>query len=127
MGGDFEKIYYFLKEDFYRKGIKEWVEDLAANEKLAKKFEGIEDPKEILELAKKEGYEFTEEKLMDLKMEAVSGGFDINKAYGTVRGFINKANNYLGPKVRDALRPENVDKVVGILRGFKGNGDLGGK
>lgn len=60
-------------------------------------------------------------------MEAVSGGFDINKAYGTVRGFINKANNYLGPKVRDALRPENVDKVVGILRGFKGNGDLGGK
>ena len=76
MGGDFEKIYYFLKEDFYRKGIKEWVEDLAANEKLAKKFEGIEDPKEILELAKKEGYEFTEDELMDLKMEAVSGGGD---------------------------------------------------
>lgn len=56
------------------KGIKEWIADINSNEELMKKFEGIEDSKEVVELAKKEGYEFTEDELMDLKMEAVSGG-----------------------------------------------------
>ena len=56
------------------KGIKEWVEDLASNKELAKKFEGLEDSKEVVNLAKKEGYEFTEDEFMDLRMEAVSGG-----------------------------------------------------
>lgn len=58
-----------------KKGIKEWVKDIGANEELAKKFEGKESPEEIIALAKEEGYEFTVDDLMDLKMEAVSGGF----------------------------------------------------
>ena len=63
------------------KGIAEWAMDVDSNEELAKKFEGIEDPKEMVELAKKEGYEFTEQELMDLKMESVSGGIAWGKVF----------------------------------------------
>lgn len=86
------------------KGIKEWAMDVDSNEELAKKFEGIENPKEIVDLAKKEGYEFTEEELMDLKMEVVSGGFSWNSiksglkigahGLGTVLGYVTQKNTW---------------------------------
>ena len=71
------------------KNIKEWAERIENDEEFAKKFEGIEDSKEMLDLAKKEGYEFTEEELMDLRMEAVSGGVGL--------GLVTTLCKVLGP------------------------------
>lgn len=59
------------------KGLKEFIEDLAKDNKLREKFKDLKDVKEIVSLAKKEGYEFTEDEYMDKQMENVSGGFKI--------------------------------------------------
>ncbi|MDQ5984094.1 MAG: Nif11-like leader peptide family natural product precursor [Eubacteriales bacterium SKADARSKE-1] len=56
------------------KGIMEWAKDLKHNEKVAEKFTGVKTVGDILSVAKKNGYEFTENELMDLDLDSVSGG-----------------------------------------------------
>ena len=56
------------------KGIQEFLKDLRANEELAKNFKGVEKAEDILNLAKENGYEFTEDDYMDAQMDSVSGG-----------------------------------------------------
>ena len=79
------------------KDLKNFVEALG-NEKnvdLRKGFEALKDQndaKEVVEFAKQNGYEFTENEYMDLKMEAVSGG-KIN--FGAILGGIKKGYQYL--------------------------------
>lgn len=63
------------------KGLKEFLEDLAKDNKLREKFKDLRDVKEIVKFAKKEGYEFTEDEYMDKQLDNVSGGVlrvDIN-------------------------------------------------
>ena len=69
-----------------KKGIQEWKERISPDEEFAKKFEGLEDS-EMMELAKKEGYNFTEDEFMDLKMESVSGGLGLLGAYALYKLF----------------------------------------
>ena len=57
-----------------KKDLKAWLERMSSDKEFSKKFEGLNTEKEIVTLAKKEGYNFTETELADLKMEAVSGG-----------------------------------------------------
>ena len=57
-------------------GINEWYRKVTTDKDFAKKFAGIEDNKKIVSLANKEGFSFTEEELVDLKMESAAGGFD---------------------------------------------------
>lgn len=56
------------------KGIMEWAKDLKHNEKVAEKFAGVKTVSDILSVAKKNGYEFTENELMDLDLDSVAGG-----------------------------------------------------
>lgn len=56
------------------KGIQEFLKDLKTNEELAKKFKDVEKAEDIVKLAKKNGYEFTEDDYMDAQMNSVSGG-----------------------------------------------------
>ena len=58
-----------------KKGLKEFLESLKSNKELAEKMSKLDDAKEIAALAKENGYEVTEAEIMDMKMEAVSGGF----------------------------------------------------
>ena len=79
------------------KGIKDFVEALGNEEnvELRKGFEALKDQndaKEVVEFAKKNGYEFTEDEYMDLKMEAVSGG---RISIGSIWGGIKKGYKYL--------------------------------
>ena len=76
------------------KGIKEWANEIENNKEFAKKFEGKENASEIIELAKEEGYEFTEDELMDLKMESVSGGKGIFRR--VIDGILGGINGFLG-------------------------------
>ena len=71
-----------------KKDIKAWLGKMSSDKEFNKKFDGIEDEKEIVALAKKEGYNFTEEELADVKMEAVSGGA------GGFKNLFAKATNY---------------------------------
>ena len=59
------------------KDLKVFFEDLATNESLAKKFEGIKKSADIVALAKEEGYEFTKKEYDNAMLEMVSGGGDI--------------------------------------------------
>ncbi len=54
-------------------GIKDWVKKASEDKNFAKKFEG-KSAKEVSALAKKEGFSFTPEEFMDLKMEVAAGG-----------------------------------------------------
>lgn len=54
-------------------GIKEFIKKIAEDKNFAKKFQG-KNAKETAELAKKEGFNFTPEEFMDLKMEVAAGG-----------------------------------------------------
>lgn len=56
------------------KGILAWAKELKHNEKFAKKFEGVKTVKDILSVAKQNGYEFSEQELVDLDLDAVAGG-----------------------------------------------------
>ena len=56
------------------KGILAWAKELKHNEKLAKKFEGVKTVQDILSVAKQNGYEFSEQELVDLDLDAVAGG-----------------------------------------------------
>lgn len=62
------------------KGIVDWINEIKENEDFAKKFEGTRTVSEILSLARKNGYEFSEKELRDLDLRSVSGGnfIDVN-------------------------------------------------
>ncbi len=72
------------------KGLKEFIEDLAKDNKLREKFKDITDPEEVVKMAKKEGYEFTEDEYLDKQMENVSGGI-----------FKNRPNIQAGPSISE--------------------------
>ncbi len=57
-----------------KKGILAWAKELKHNEKFAKKFEGVKTVQDILSVAKQSGYEFSEQELVDLDLDAVAGG-----------------------------------------------------
>lgn len=59
------------------KDLEAFVEELGKNKSLADKFKDVGDPAEVVRMAKKEGYEFTEDEYMDKQMEAVSGGINV--------------------------------------------------
>lgn len=56
------------------KGLKEWAAEVANNKNFLKEFNHLKDNKKIVDLAKEEGYEFTEDELTNLKMKLISGG-----------------------------------------------------
>ena len=68
------------------KVIKEWLERINTDENFSKKFENLNDVKEVVELAEKEGYKITEDELMDLQIDMVSGG-------GLYRNLLDKGKN----------------------------------
>lgn len=57
-----------------KRGIIEWAKDLKHNEKVAEKFTGVKTVSDILAVAKENGYEFTENELMDFDLDSVAGG-----------------------------------------------------
>lgn len=76
------------------KGLKEFLEALKENEGLLSEVEKVQDDAaKVVEIAKKNGYSFTEDEYMDAKMDAVSGGD------GGLMGILQKgatfASNYM--------------------------------
>ncbi len=103
------------------KGLKEFIEDLAKDNKLREKFKDLKDVKEIVSLAKKEGYKFTEDEYMDKQMENVSGGFSLDN--------IKVGGPYAEPipikRLQDVdkvnISIENMPDPEALLKFFKGN------
>ena len=54
-------------------GLKEWLIKCGKDKEFAKKFKG-KGANEVAMLAEQEGFNFTPEEFMDLKLESVSGG-----------------------------------------------------
>lgn len=76
------------------KGIVEWAKDLKSNREVAEKFVNVKTIDEILSIAKENGYEFTENELMDFNLEAVAGGKEEEK---------NKLISSLESKAKDLI------------------------
>ena len=77
-------------------GVEDWVRDLKFNKKNAEKYKGVETVKEILELAKKDGYDFTEKELLNFNLDLVAGGsgdFWTTFQFGNSKKTINKKTN----------------------------------
>ncbi len=102
------------------KGLKEFIEDLAKDNKLREKFKDLKDVKEIVKFAKKEGYEFTEDEYMDKQLENVSGGFKIGnfeiddnewrKAMESTKDWIENERRATQPQLSLLTKFKGVDK-----------------
>lgn len=103
-----------------KKDIKAWLERMSSDEEFNKKFDGIEDEKEVVALAKKEGYNFTEEELADLKMEAVSGGFSFRGLFGKAAEVATKGAQKLNDINNAVQNHESKDVSFGISFGKNG-------
>ena len=76
------------------KGLKEFLEVIKENEGLRAEVEKVQDDsKKVVEIAKKNGYSFTEDEYMDAKMDAVSGGD--GSIMSSIKSWVSTANNYL--------------------------------
>ena len=62
------------------KDLKAFFEDLATNESLADKFEGVKETSKIVEIARAEGYEFTKKEYNDVMLAMVSGGVNLSQS-----------------------------------------------
>ncbi len=71
-----------------KNGIITWAKELKHNEKFAKKFEGVNTVQDILNVAKQNGYEFSEKELLDLDLDSVSGGLLNAKARADLKAGI---------------------------------------
>lgn len=89
-------------------GIKEWVLKLSKDKSFAEKYEG-KSAKEVAELAKKDGFDFTAEDFMDLQMEAASGGGWFGNAWEKTMEFIHKTSTAVNEN------PEMVKMLSGIV------------
>ena len=70
-------------DKFRGSDIIKWAVKLKHDERTAKKYEGVSTVKEILEKAKKEGFNFTEKELLDFNLDLVAGGVgDVNTNVG---------------------------------------------
>ena len=56
------------------KNINEWATELKHNEKVAKKYQGVKDVEDILNIAHKDGYTFSKKELLEFDLGAVAGG-----------------------------------------------------
>lgn len=57
--------------------IQSWAKDLKHNKKTANKYKGVKTVEDILRLARKDGYTFTERELVDFNFDSIAGG-DLN-------------------------------------------------
>ncbi len=114
------------------KGLKEFIENLAKDNKLREKFKDLKDVKEIVSLAEKEGYKFTENEYLDKQMENVSGGVlrvDINTEITedmlrkAKQGLSTKPYNEPGLIAPSGLNfsKDNMRPAEGVLKWLKGN------
>lgn len=84
------------------KNLKDFLEDLQKDKNFAKNFEGLSQ-KEMVKFAKKEGYSFTEEDLMEAELDAVSGGSilsSLENVYNKGKDIYNKGKE-MAPGVID--------------------------
>lgn len=59
------------------KGINEWAKEVKHNKEFAKKFEGVKNVEDILNIAKENGYSFTAKELENCDLKDVAGGSEL--------------------------------------------------
>lgn len=59
------------------KGINEWAKEVKHNKEFAKKFEGVKNVEDILNIAKENGYSFTAKELENCDLNKVAGGAEL--------------------------------------------------
>ena len=57
-----------------KKGINEWAKEVKHNKEFAKKFEGVKNVEDILNIAKEDGFSFTAKELKNCDLKGVAGG-----------------------------------------------------
>ncbi len=57
-----------------KKGINEWAKEVKHNKEFAKKFEGVKNVEDILNIAKENGFSFTAKELKNCDLKGVAGG-----------------------------------------------------
>ncbi len=60
------------------KGINEWAKEVKHNKEFAKKFEGVKNVEDILNIAKENGYSFTAKELENCDLNKVAGGAELD-------------------------------------------------
>ncbi len=103
------------------KGYEDFLNDLKNNEKLQKKVEEAQIPKDACDMLKKEGYSVTEDEFTEFYLENVSGGaFDRTETTGNQSVSTNLNGNYNVVSINQSLDMGNkngcdANQIAGIL------------
>lgn len=65
-----------------KKGINEWAKEVKHNKEFAKKFEGVKNVEDILNIAKENGFSFTAKELKNCDLKSVAGGSEPGSGLG---------------------------------------------
>lgn len=77
------------------KSLKDFLGDIKNNKNLKQKFKGLSELQDVTTLARQYGYNFSEDELTKIYLEAVSGGafVDNNSYSGSLNQYINGSRN----------------------------------
>ncbi|MBR1779292.1 MAG: Nif11-like leader peptide family natural product precursor [Clostridia bacterium] len=86
------------------KNIREWAKEFRHNESFAKKYEGVTTVEDILSQARKDGYSFGRQELIDFDLSSVAGGADNTNVDASLlraqakaqAGLINRGDTKMG-------------------------------
>lgn len=103
------------------KDLKAFLEVMGKDKEFSEKVRGAKDVKEMVEIAKEEGYSVTEDEMNDFLMEAVSGGFNFGTFLGkvvdttvdTVKTVVDKKTQ--GATWGESLKDGGVKMGTGII------------
>ena len=71
-----------MSKNVSKKGILEWAKEVKHNKEFAKKFEGVKNVEDILNIAKENGFSFTAKELKNCDLKDVAGGAESGSGLG---------------------------------------------
>lgn len=116
------------------KDLKAFLEVMGKDKELSEKVRGAKDVKEMVKIAKEEGYAVTEDEMNDLLMEAVAGGFSFGEILNGMEKGLEQAKDVVAvvgsvyddvQEVRESGGNTGEAVLTGITSGINNIGKAG--
>ncbi|MBR1779291.1 MAG: Nif11-like leader peptide family natural product precursor [Clostridia bacterium] len=109
-----------------KESIRDWAKELKHNENFAKKYEGVTTVEDILNQARKDGYSFGRQELIDFDLSSVAGGVSAPALGGSISlpsGNTGGTTNS-GPGSGNTLNNEVIIKKINYVVESSGGGNV---
>lgn len=100
------------------KDLRAFLEVMGKDKELSEKVRGAKDVKEMVKIAKEEGYSVTEDEMNDILMEAVAGGkFNLDSFIAGTVGSLGKGLEAMGQAKSQGASWKDAATAGGITAG----------